>query len=242
MAPSSKLMSKKVQWRVQIRLELSGPISDINLHTGSRYLIRKVQVLRSRLIRTVVNLSLIVAMAIQPGISYGMTKDCETKRGSGFRCNGCSCCEVSSPSEKCSCCGGGESAVSETTCCMSRRDASDEAMHSDGILDLKVIVISTKSSAGCELNLDPADEDPEIAESAMELLLSTCRCGVESPPLGDSAPSRPTISPREPIAVRSFDLADIFGGRQPARPVRHDVSLSKASPHCSQILLCIWQL
>lgn len=72
---------------------------------------------------------------------------------------------------------------------------------------------------------------------------SRCGCGVESPPLGDSAPARPSIPTREFVAIRHSDLADLFGSPiLPPRPssVRDEDPLRP--PNFSQIQLGIWRL
>ena len=112
---------------------------------------------RCRLIRTVVNLSLIVAMMIQPGMALVFASDCGAECASGFMCEGCGCCEVASPTEKCGCCGGGEQ-DGDGSCCMStsepvEHDWTDEEWTDDEMmaedlaasetLELQVIVIST---------------------------------------------------------------------------------------------------
>ncbi len=97
---------------------------------------------RSRLIRTVVNLSLIVVMMIQPGMALVFANDCGVKRASGYMCEGCRCCEVASPEDKCSCCGGGENADGDQGCCMDDTqsadawDSPDEMTQSDETLQL----------------------------------------------------------------------------------------------------------
>lgn len=169
--------------------------------------------------------------------------DCGAKCASGYMCEGCGCCEVSSPEDKCSCCGGGENANGEKSCCIGKMesedswDSSDEKMQSDETLELKVIVISTAEPAavdGCEAGAG--------ASQASDQVSSTCGCGVESPPLGESAPSRPTVSPRESVAIRHSDLVDLFGGSMLPRPRRRDVGEALPSLHFSQIQLCIWRL
>ncbi len=104
-------------------------------------------------------------------------------------------------------------------------------------LELQLIVLNTTETAVA------ADSDDAIGNATAEVeVTSTCGCGVESPPLGESTLARPTISTRESVAIRHSDLADLFGGSVlPRRPfsVRGE---SIKQPHFSQIQLCIWRL
>ncbi len=167
---------------------------------------------------------------IQPGMTLVFANDCGAKRASGHMCEGCRCCDVSSPERKCSCCGGGENAVGEKNCCL-------DDTESDETLELKVIVVST---------IEPASVDgseSRVSESQpSEAVSSSCGCGVESPPLSESAPLRPTVPPRESVAIRYSGLADLFGASMLPRPTRCDVGEVLPSPHFSQVQLCIWRL
>lgn len=204
---------------------------------------RKAHVFRCRLIRTVVNLSLIVAMMIQPGMALAFANDCGAECASGFKCEGCGCCEVASPTKKCGCCGGGEQDV-DGSCCMSASKpvehgwtdeewAEDEMMAEDlaasESLEMQVIVIST------------TDEDA-VDESQAHEVTSACHCGLESQPLGDSSPSRPTIERRDSVAIRFADLATIFGATHVKPPRQLQSEASNPPAHFSQIFLCIWRL
>ncbi len=197
---------------------------------------------RLRLIRTAINLSLIIVMMIQPGIALVSANDCGADCGSSFLCEGCGCCKVASPEDKCCCCGG-EHSDGEKSYCMGGTESEDfwnsfdEIVHADETLELKVTVISTTEPAaidGCE---------PVAGSSqASDLVFSTCGCGFESPPLGESVPSRPTVSQRQSVAIRHSDLVDLFGGSMFPRPRRRDVGEVLPSPHFSQVQLCVWRL
>lgn len=195
------------------------PNFDILRTTRSRYLFRKVQVFRCRLIRTVVNLSLIIVMTIQAAMALALTNECSANdygasRASSFTCEGCRCCEVPSPEEKCGCCGSGEPAIGENSCCMGDTES------------------------------DAARSDSAMSDTSVEAeVTSTCGCGVKNPPLGDSGHARPSISTREFVAIRHSDLADLFGApafRTCPSSVRGEDFLRPA--HFSQIQLGIWRL
>lgn len=97
--------------------------------------------------------------------------------------------------------------------------------------------------------MDDAEPEDARSDSATNEMAgdvevtSTCGCGVESPPLGESAPARPSIPTRESVAIRHSDLADLFGGPVlPQRPISVRGEDLLLSPHFSQIQLCIWRL
>tara|TARA_A100001391_G_scaffold199227_2_gene181887 strand:- start:527 stop:1075 length:549 start_codon:yes stop_codon:yes gene_type:complete len=182
-------------------------------------------------------------MMIQPGMALALANDCSVKCASAYVCDGCGCCQVASPEQKCSCCDGGEPAAAEKTCCMgeaesdSAADSSVEMTQSDEILELQVITISTAEPSVA------ADSDVAMSGEIADVeLTSTCRCGVESSPLGESAPARPTLPIRDSVAIRHSELDDLFGG--PLLPQRPSSVRSEdfMRPHFSQIQLCIWRL
>ncbi|QDV83771.1 membrane or secreted protein [Planctomycetes bacterium TBK1r] len=179
-------------------------------------------------------------MMIQPGMALAFTNDCGANCASDFMCEGCGCCEVSSPEEKCCCCGGGDNAEGGKSCCMGGTESEDswdspEVTQPEETLELQVIVLSTTEAA--------ADSDDAIGDAAEEVeVTSTCGCGVESPPLGESAPARPTIPTRESVAIRYSDLADLFGGSVLPRCPLSVRGESIKQPRFSQIQLCIWRL
>ncbi|QDV85262.1 membrane or secreted protein [Planctomycetes bacterium TBK1r] len=182
-------------------------------------------------------------MMIQPTMALVSAEDCGVNYASEYMCEGCGCCEVASRDDKCSCCGGGENADGENGCCTVEAESndawgsSDQTMFSHATLELKVIAISTVEPAafeGCEAKEGDTQSSNEVS--------STCRCGVEGPPLGDSAPPRPTVSPRQSVAIRHSNLADLFGGAMFPRPGRRDVGEILLSPHFSQVQFCIWRL
>lgn len=99
-------------------------------------------------------------------------------------------------------------------------------------LELQVIVISTADVVA----VDEADD-----EQSREVT-STCQCGVESQPIGDSSPTRPAIERRDSVSIRFADLATIFGDAVPRPPRLISGDALKTSAHFSQVHLCIWRL
>lgn len=177
---------------------------------------------------------------IQPGMALALANECSANCAFDYVCDSCGCCQVASPEQKCSCCSG-ERAADEKDCCMFGAEpkvAADnpvEITQSGEIQELQVITISTtEPSVTAESAMSDAVSNAEVT--------STCRCGVESSPLGEPAPVRPTIPIQESVAILHSDLADLFGGPLVAqRPssVRDEDFLR---PHFSQIQLCIWRL
>ncbi len=184
---------------------------------------------------------------IQPGMALALANecsanDCGAKCASSMLCEGCGCCEIASPIEKCYCCGGGERAAGGKNCCMrdtgsaDSQKVADEMLQSDETLDVDVIVISTTPPSVA------ADPEANTGHATQVDVSSTCHCGVERPPLGESVPARPTAPTRDSVLVRHSDLVDLFGesglSHAPSR-VRGDDS---PQPHFAQIQLCIWRL
>tara|TARA_R110002049_G_scaffold288534_1_gene471104 strand:- start:20453 stop:21055 length:603 start_codon:yes stop_codon:yes gene_type:complete len=200
-------------------------------------------VFRSRLTRTVVNLSLIVAMMVQPGMALVFASGCGAECGASFMCEGCGCCEVSSPTVKCCCCGGGEQ-DGDGSCCMSESEPVEHDWNNEEWTEDEMMAEDLSASETLELQvivISMTDADA-VDESQTREVTGVCHCGMESQPLGDSSPSRPTIERRDSVAIRFADLATIFGDAiaKPSRLSQSEVSNSPA--HFSQIHLCIWRL
>tara|TARA_R110002073_G_scaffold149534_11_gene303311 strand:+ start:12960 stop:13478 length:519 start_codon:yes stop_codon:yes gene_type:complete len=172
-------------------------------------------------------------MMIQPGMALVFANDCGANCAKTFTCDGCGCCEVSMSTEKCNCCGGGSDEHASGSCCMGSTEPESSADdHNRGLsntLALKVIVISTADSV-------------VMNELATAEMAPGCQCGIESQPLGDSSPMRPTIQQRDVVAVRFADLATIFGDAVPRPPRMVGSEVAISPPHFSQIQLCIWRL
>ena len=204
-------------------------------YTCRRYLFRKVLVFRCRLIRTVVNVSLIVVMMIQPSVAYFVAGGCPAQCDSGtLLCQGCGCCEVAALTEKCGCCSVPE--PESRSCCTIQSESlasetGDDHPPSEAI-ERQAIVFGTADAA--------ATDTP--VEQAATALASTCLCGFESQPIGDSSPSRPKIERRDSVSVRFALLVTIFGDANPPSPLAHYGEGVLPLPHFSQIHLCIWRL
>ncbi|WP_442506366.1 membrane or secreted protein [Novipirellula sp. SH528] len=172
-------------------------------------------------------------MMIQPGMALVFANDCGANCATTFTCDGCGCCEVSTSTEKCCCCGGGSDDHASGSCCMGSTEPESSAFDHDTALSetltLKVIVINTADSV-------------VMNELATAEMVSGCQCGIESQPLGDSSPMRPTIQQRDVVAARFADLATIFGDAVPRVPRNVGSEESISPPHFSQIHLCIWRL
>ncbi|TWU15143.1 membrane or secreted protein [Allorhodopirellula heiligendammensis] len=183
-------------------------------------------------------------MMIQPGMALARAsecgaKDCGATCASTDTCDGCGCCQVATPELKCSCCDVGERSADKNDCCREEADSDtpERISLSGGTLELKTIVISTaEPSLDTRLGIAIPNSTGDVDIS------STCHCGVESSPLGEPAPTRPTIPPRDAVAIRHSDLADLFGGQHLPRRPRNDRGVDCVRPHFSQIQLCMWRL
>lgn len=120
--------------------------------------------------------------------------------------------------------GSSDSSEDETVVC--------DNGESSETLELQVIVISTADAVTTD---DRSDQQYDQVKS-------TCRCGLESQPIGDSSPVRPTVERRDSVAIRFADLALIFGDAVPKPPRLLGSEAFNLPPHFSQIHLCIWRL
>ncbi len=131
-----------------------------------------------------VNLLLIVAMTMQPGLAYGFQQDCSAGSTSGFTCQGCGCCKVPSATTKCSCCNE-DASDEQSGCCGHDPQQEDRVSPS----------VDATLSSGCQCVAAPAPLDaPSPRSSRVELrdilAVSVRDCGpftvVERPSLASS--------------------------------------------------------
>ncbi|MCO8120876.1 membrane or secreted protein [Stieleria sp. TO1_6] len=181
-------------------------------------------------IRTVVNLSLIVAMMIQPGIALVFADDCRANGASAFTCEGCGCCEVSTATEQCGCCDGHSEQQTAGECCMDSGGSSTPQTMDEGD--------SVQASLTPVIVLSTADSQ----QPGPHRIVTGCHCGFQSQPMGEPSPVRPVIEQRESVAVRFTDLAAIFGEVVSGLPRVVRTEDAPAPRHSRQIDLCIWRL
>ncbi|TWU39455.1 membrane or secreted protein [Novipirellula artificiosorum] len=196
------------------------------------------------LIRIVVNLSLIVALTVQPMVALAAEGNCSSGSvccAAGektYQCAGCDCCRVTEPGGLCGCCGGD----GEGGCCQSQSNEITDQQPSDCDLavTVEVIVISTASIEEADAIDGEQAKTKEVAIAPE--LRSRCLCGQESPPLGSTAPSRPDTQVRNSVAI-AFVCTDAFDtSERLSLAIAHRLAGELVPPRFSQRQLCIWRL
>jgi len=171
-------------------------------------------VFRSRLIRTAVKLSLIVALMIQPGGALIFANQCGDKASAGAQVSECGCCQAAVPERQGGCCSRKTHVAAARSCC---GDAAPSSQASD--------------SQACE------DGRSGAACSA-----SACSCGFRTQPLADTAPSRLTVLPRELLVIQLADLLAVGDPLQRPRPQDEFLFADMLSAHFAQVQFGNWRL
>ena len=180
------------------------------------------------LTRIAVNLSLIVALAIQPLATCAVTAECSVRCSASDTviCPGCGCCEVEDANDQCCCCTGTAEGAAEQSCC-SHDEMADADVFGPPSAD------SETPEPPCELS------DSDDSQSSVQ---SLCLCEQNSQPLSDSSPRRPVSEIRTSFAIAH--IGPVGADRD------HRLSIATARggtnaieiAHFSQIVLCIWRL
>ena len=183
------------------------------------------------LTRIALNLSLIVALSIQPVAVDAVTADCSRRCrvSDALTCQGCRCCQVKEVTDRCGCCSStAQSAdpnAGKPSCC-SQSEPADQILFVARCGDLD--------------DSDPAYDgsDPDELKATRR---SLCLCGKDSQPWSDSSSSSSATELRASLAIgfASSRAADCDS--------RVSLSIARAEmvpalAHFSQIVLCIWRL
>jgi hypothetical protein len=175
-----------------------------------------------------VNLSLIVALALQPVAVCMANVDCaaDCPTASAFKCQGCGCCQVERADDRC-CCGAGQGKNDSQTDTGCRGHASDAAPADE----------TDTAAAANSLSVTTL-----VAIAEDRSLRSICLCEQGALPLSDSSPRRPTSENRNTVLTVWTDIADwgCRAGTQ-AAAMRFADGLPLPSHHF-QVMLCIWRL
>ena len=167
---------------------------------------------RSRLIRTLVNLSLIVVMTIHPMVALALTQRCGTQ----------ACCVANSQthlaSPQCKCCQAKQPAVS-ASCCIAKAPPNPDP------------------PCCRERQMGSSDADLHGGE-----VRSLCRCAEIAPPLSDSSPKRPTSENRAAVAIGPAPLPADEDRLHTNRSRFAMCASTLRLTHFSQLLFCSWRL
>lgn len=181
-----------------------------------------------RLTHIAVNLSLIVAMMVQPVAvcfaSAGGVSSCTNSQHDSFTCPGCGCCEVETASDRCCCCAGSAktepNAPVKSSCCSSKHES--ETADVEATTDTK-----------------PSKSVITPAKSGVK---SICLCEQRSQPLPDPSPRRTSSDSRDIISLDVLDFDQNAWDGNASSLVSKHCACTAFSPHYSQIVLCIWRL
>lgn len=185
-----------------------------------------------------VNLLLIVAVTMQPGLAYALGQHCSAGVSTGFTCQGCGCCKVQSETAKCPCCNS-EASDKEDGCCGHVRQHED-----------RVATFANDPFAGMELeegsvpdeSEQPRDDNqPHIQAADTLSLAAACDCVTAPEPFDAPAPRSATIELRDVITV-SVAHCDATTAERPPLASLFDVAHRPITLHFSQIVFCVWRL
>lgn len=197
----------------------------------------------SRLTRIIVNLSLIVAITLQPTMVFALKKACAVNCASHYTCQGCGGCQVGAAGERCGCCSGHtdeNSEIESASCC------------GPSSYKQQRISVATKDEplAEAEIVDEPAASDNLSCCTAESLATSTssraveygCHClhSPETPCVPDFR--SPSNEVRELVSL-GFTLS-VIAERHEQRPCKRTIGdgLSSEILHFAQIQLCVWRL
>lgn len=189
------------------------------------------------LTRTSVNLLLIVAITIQQAVVCAGQAGCSAVGTSHFTCQGCGCCAVETPNDRCPCCSGDSEASSDT-------EGASYCGHDGLEKQHKTTSPADNAQAGSEI-AEPSCFADEILESSSgkSAVDSSCSCFRRPETPYAPVPRSPdnevsdivslgftftgiAIEPKEPLAsVSDFDNAP-----------------ATAMSHFAQIEFCVWRL
>ena len=184
------------------------------------------------LTRIALNLSLIVALALQPMATYGTMAGCWAKcsASDALMCPGCGCCEVQDRNDRCCCCrdtdNAAEKEAAKPSCC-SHDESSDSDVSDAPSAD------SQKHQHVCELS------DSKASELGVR---SVCACEQNPQPLSESSPTSPVKESRTSQGVGYVGMKGSENGGWLSLSTVRDRTDVSALAHFSQIVFCIWRL
>lgn len=197
----------------------------------------------ARATRIIVNLLLIVAITMQPTLTFAFQQGCSVDCTYEFTCQGCGCCKVQSETEKCPCCSGGVSDEHQSCCGHANRGESQQA--EEQTLD------DADPFAGMVLEAGPVPEnyeqptnqtqpDTRLAENGT--LSSSCQCLSKRDPLDAPTPRSPLTELRDVLSLSAAQGCAVYTTVKQPRAYPVDAASAPAAPHFSQVSYCVWRL
>ena len=186
-----------------------------------------------------VNLLLIVAVTMQPGLAYALGQHCSAGVSTGFTCLGCGNCKVQLETASCPCCSG-EATTDEGECC----GHGQKKRH-------RVETFGDDPFTGMELQKGPVPEDTELPryEHSSQVkaddvvaLSTACHCVTAPEPFDAPVPRSPTTELREVLAVHVACVGDVSVSEEPPLSSFFECARRPVEPHFAQIAFCVWRL
>lgn len=189
----------------------------------------------ARVFHIAVNLLLIVVMTVQPGLVYGLKRDCSVGASSGFTCTGCGCCKVQSETENCPCCSG-EATNDEGGCCGNEHPV--EASCEDPFEGVEI----QKGPLPEDVTSPCTNDDPQVQAAGDTALATACHCIVAPEPLNLPMPRSPASELRDVSAVSIAYVANVAASERSSLSSTFELAQPPIEPHFSQIAFCVWRL
>ncbi|WP_425399190.1 hypothetical protein [Aeoliella sp.] len=197
----------------------------------------------ARATRIIVNLLLIVAITMQPTLTFAFQQDCSAGCTSGFTCQGCGCCKVQSETAKCPCCSGSLSDEHQGCCEHGKRDKSQQAKEPS--------VADADPFAGMVLEAGPVPENSQQPsneaqaskqEISEESLTTACHCLKNRDPLDAPTPRSPITELREVLISSTAQCGVVYTADEHPRASTLDAAPAPVAAHFTQISYCVWRL
>lgn len=197
----------------------------------------------ARATRIIVNLLLIVAITMQPTLTFAFQQDCSAGCTSGFTCQGCGCCKVQSETAKCPCCSGGLSDEHQGCCGHGDRNRSQQAKESS--------VDDADPFAGMVLEEGPVPENSEQPcnenqsngqEGAEPTVATRCHCVSNPDPLDAPTPRSPITELRDVLISSSAHCGVVYSADEHPLASTLDAAPAPVASHFTQISYCVWRL
>lgn len=197
----------------------------------------------ARATQIIVNLLLIVAITMQPTLTFAYQQGCSADCTSGFTCQGCGYCKVQSETAKCPCCSGGVSDERHSCCGHGDRDKSQQAE--------KPSIDYADPFAGMVLEEGPAPESTEQPynenqsnghEGAEPTVATTCHCVSNPDPLDAPAPRYPITELRDVLISSSAHCDLVYSADEHPLASTLDAAPAPVALHFTQISYCVWRL
>lgn len=196
----------------------------------------------ARLTRITVNLSLIVAITIQPSMVFALKRACATSCASQTTCQGCGGCQVAAAGDLCGCCSGHADVDSDDASASGCGHSPAEQQRisfatNDDLAETAIVegAVASESPSCCTTESRGSSSSSRTEESG-------CHC-LHSPETPYSPVSRSPANEVRDLASLGFAFSVVAEPKEQLPSDRSFVDgLSSAILHFAQIELCVWRL